>query len=81
MQLHEFWNIVVKVTIKRQQERPLWGLIFIHKNMSLGTKLESNGSDNHQKSASMGPRVNLPRLNNILSLNIANLCYISIQFS
>ena len=39
----------------------------------LEPKLESNGSENHQKSVGTGPRVNLPRLNNILSLNIASV--------
>ena len=43
--------------------------------MGLGTKLESKGSETHQKSAGTGPRVNLHRLNNILSLNIAIVCH------
>ena len=73
LQLHEFWSVVVKVTIKKQQEHPLWGCKIINKNMDLGPKLESNGSENHQKSVGTVPRVNLPRLNNILSFNIASV--------
>ena len=46
LQLHEFWSVVVKVTIKKQQEHPLWGCKIINKNMGLGPKLESNGSEN-----------------------------------
>ena len=72
LQLHEFWSVVDKVTIKKQQEHPLWGCIIIHKNMGLGPKLESNGSEKHQFNMGTGPRVNLPRLNNILSLNISS---------
>ena len=75
-QLHEFWSVVVKVTIKKQQEHPLWGCKITNKNMGLGTKLKRNGSENHQKSAGTGPRVNLPRLNNILSLNIASVYHL-----
>ena len=73
LQLHEFWSVVVKVSIKKQQEHPLWGYKIINKNMVLGPKLESNGSDTNQKSVGTGPRVNIPRLNNILSLNIASV--------
>ena len=75
LQLHEFWSVVVKVTIKKQQELPLWGCKTINKNMGLGLKLESNEPETHQKSAGMGPRVNLPRINKILSLNIASVCH------
>ena len=75
LQLHEFWSVVVKVAIKKQQEHPLWGCIIINKNMGLGLKLESNGSENHKKCAGTGPSVNLPRLNNIFSLNIASVCH------
>ena len=75
LQLHEFCSVVVKLNIKKQQEHPLWGCIIINKNMGLGLKLESNGSENHKKCAGMGPSVNLPRLNNILSLNIASVCH------
>ena len=73
LQLHELWSVVVKVTIKKQQKHPFWGCIITNRNMGLGTKLKSNGSEIHQKSAGTGPRVNLPRLNNILSLNIASV--------
>ena len=75
-QLHEFWSVVVNVTIKKQQEHPLWGCNIINKNMGLVIKLKSNGSENHKKSADTGPSVNLPRLNNILSLNIASVCHL-----
>ena len=74
-QLHEFWIVLVKANIIKQQEHPLWGCNIINKNMGLGLKLESNGSENNQKSAGMGPRINLPRLNNILPLNIASVCH------
>ena len=74
LQLHEFWSNVVKVTIKQQQEHPLWICKIINKNMDMGPKMESNGSENYQKSAGMGPSINLPRLNNILSLNISSVC-------
>ena len=42
--------------------------------MGLGIKLESNRSENKKKSAGTGLSVNLPRLNNILSLNIPSVC-------
>ena len=73
LQLNEFWSVAVKVIIKKQQYHPLWGCKITNKNMGLGTKLKRNGSETHQKSAGTGPRVNLPRLNNILSLNIASV--------
>ena len=76
LQLHKFWSVVVK----GQQEHLLWGFKIIHKYMGLGTKQESNGSENHQKSASMGTRVNIPRLNNILSLNISK-CVLFLPWS
>ena len=69
LQLHEFWSVVVK----GQQEHPLLRCNIINKNIGLGTKQESNGAENHQKSASMGPRKNIPRLNNIFSPIIANV--------
>ena len=75
LQIHEFWSVVVKANIIKQQEHPLWRWNIINKNMGLGIKLESNGSENHQKSAVTGPSINLPRLNNILSLNIASVCH------
>ena len=75
-QLHEFWSVVVKVTFKKQQEHPLWGCNIINKHMGLVIKLKSNGSENNKKCAGMGPSVNLPRLNNILSLNIASVCHL-----
>ena len=38
--------------------------------MGLDPKMENNGSKKHKKSAGMGTSVNIPILNNILSLNI-----------
>ena len=54
LQLHAFWSVVVKVSIKKQQEHPLWGCIIINKNMGLGLKLESNGSENNKKMCGYG---------------------------
>ena len=76
LQLHEFCSVIVKATIKKQQEHTLLVCNIINKNMGLLPKLESNRSENHQKIVSVGPRVNLPRLNNILSLNISNVCHL-----
>ena len=75
LQLHEFCSVIVKVTIKKQQEHTLLVCNIINKNMVLVPKLESNRSENHQKSPGTVPKVNIPRLSNILSLNIASVCH------
>ena len=62
LQLHEFCSVIVKVTIKKQQEHTLLVWNIINKNMGLVPKLESNGSENNQKSEVTGTRVNLPRI-------------------
>ena len=75
LQLYEFWSVFFKVGIKKQQEYPLWGLIIIHKNTGMGTYRERNGYEKNQKSVGTGPKVNLRRLNNIISLNIYSVCH------
>ena len=72
LQLHEFCSVVVKLTIKNNKNIHSGDVILSTTKKGLGPKLESNGSETHQKSVGTVPRVNLPRLNNILSFNIAS---------
>ena len=48
LQLHKPWSVVVKVTIKKQQDHTLCGYKITNKNMGQVPKLESNGSENHK---------------------------------